>query len=541
MKSVTDYKKFRTKEMICTQYLDFLLEMDLIKRDEYRVYKEQKINEVMELLLLKLYETETINGQEVSSLDAFYHFCRFVIDRDPYTGRTVWNDFVKNLFIDIEHHKLTSILATRGGGKSFMIFGLYVPFKHFLWEFHETIIISNIPRMCKRNMRILKSIIDNNELLLDKKETWKGEKNLVWSQDEIEYNKGMISTSSLGSTPRSAHVNLVVLDDPLRDDNKYSYEDIENYVFGQLMPVIGRKNGRMVLQGTPMTYRDIFHATMKDEKGNLIRDGRYSTKGFFSRAYPAILNESERIVLLPDIYPYEKLMEIRKTQGERYFDREYMLICQKEDTAIFSYALIESCTDTKEKIKFSGDEEKQYVIGVDVATSGAASADYSAYIVLELRSRKVSGEYADEKVIRHIYHEKGVDVADQIDKVEELSRLFNGAFVLVEKNNVGVDLIQQLAKRNVNVGEMTTDKFKKEAMVRFVVDDMRRRRLVFPDETPEIKRLRNELRNFGVKERGGKERMESLSGHDDLVMALCLAEKASQEVGGEKGFAVCQD
>ena len=54
------------------------------------------------------------------------------------------------------------------------------------------------------------------------------------------------------------------------------------------------------------------------------------------------------------------------------------------------------------------------------------------------------------------------------------------------------------------------------------------------------KKLKKELTNFGVKKnKAGKERMESLSGHDDLVMALAMANEAAQNLGSLP-FAVLQ-
>ena len=82
---------------------------------------------------------------------------------------------------------------------------------------------------------------------------------------------------------------------------------------------------------------------------------------------------------------------------------------------------------------------------------------------------------------------------------------------------------------------------KKEGMIRFLVNEMKHKRILFPAETPEVKRLKDELRNFGIKMRAGVERMESLAGHDDLVISLALTNQATQQFGGASGFAITQD
>jgi hypothetical protein len=541
-----DNEYFRTKETICLHYLDDLIKNGAVSEHQKEYYSKEGISEVFELLLEKLYETEMRRGQRVSTLDAFYHFCNYVLYKDVSSGRPIWNPFVRQLFLDVEMHRLTAIMAHRGSGKSFFFYCLYVPFKTFLWRGFDVLLISNIRDMCERNMRKLKQVIINNELLLEKRDVeQKGSKNLKWTEMEIEYNAAIIKSCSIGTSPRSAHVPLIIFDDPLRDDNRYSDQYIENYTFGQLMPCAERTRGRLIISGTPFHFKDLFHTAMR-RGDRLCRNGEISTKGFYCKKYPAIVDKEKNTVLIPEVFSYENLMKTKETQGERFFNREYMLICIDDSTALFPYTMVAACSDDDEKYIYEGHPDKTYVIGADVATSGAASADFSAFIVLEV-TEGPSKEHDDDdyivakKVVRHVFHEKGVEVSEQIDIIEELSKNFNDAYVLVEKNNVGVALIQELEKRNVNVESIVTDKFKKEGAVRFLINEMKRRRLIFPEEEEEIKRLKDELRNFGVKLKGNKERMESLSGHDDLLTALWTANLATQQMGGGCSYAVTQD
>lgn len=529
---------FRTIKQICESYRDVLIEKEIIPKSDLEYYKTSEgLGQILELLMKKLYETEMMNGQLVSTVDAFYHFCRFVVYKDRATGMTVWNSFVKQLFMDVEYHRLVSIMAARGHGKSFTIFVLYQIFKAFLWEGYTSIIVCNIPRMAVTNMRILKEMIGNNELLLEKKEVAKG-KELKWTETEIEYNGGYIETISIGTSPKSAHVNMVVGDDVLRDDRKYSDAYNENYFLGQLFPTINRKKGRMCVLGTPVHSEDLLHVLMQDTKGEIIRDGRISAKGFYSKAYPAILDSNKKEILLPEIYSYDQLMKIRDTQGIRYFDREYMCVCISDDSTLFPIELIEYCSDDLERYAFSGKEDSFYVIGVDVATSAAKSADYSAYVVLEVKENKKGGLV---KTLRHVFHDKGIQVDTQIEKIAELSKLFNNAFVLVEKNNVGVALIQGLEKGGINIKSYVTDAPKKIGCVRYLINEMRNRRVIFPKENEYIKRVKDELKNFGVLKKGTREVMTALSGHDDLVDALWLALEASRQMESPCSLVICQD
>lgn len=500
-------------------------------------YVNENYDTLMSILLDKLYETEVINGQEISTTDAFYHFCEYVIKYDPITKKRVWNDFVKQQFEIIERNQLSCYMAPRGHGKSYITFILYPIFKSFLVEYFDAVLCSNTPKMTRNNFRKFMRIIDGNELLLEKKGKELG-RDLTWNESEIEYNNGFIYTISLGTTPRSAHVCYVAVDDPLRDDNKYTESYIVDYVLGQLKPIILRRKGRMVISGTPQTHTDLFHTLMSNPGGKLITQGERSVKGFFSKRFKAIINNELKAVLVPEIFGYDQLMEEKSTLGDTIFNREYMCECITDETSMFPYSLIKSCVDINLKMMSNALSGKQYCIAVDVATSGEASSDYSAFVVLE-----VNHMYSSEskKILRHIVWTKGMKVSEQINTIEDLAKTFNNAYVLVEKNNVGVALIQELRDRGVNVDEFITTRTSKEGMLRLLSYEMRKKRILFPAENYELKMLKHELENFGVRVKKGKEVLEAISGHDDLVIALGLAITASQQMNRALPFAICQD
>jgi len=533
-------KRFlRNKSEIIIDYKNDLLKHSLIK-------PEDELNIIEDLLDKKIHETESYKGVQIATLDAFYHFCNYVVKKDYATDRMIWNSFIKKMFLVVEKHQYNCIEAARGHGKSFF-WVLYGLFKAYTNPFFECIIASNTPKMGKRLFRVLNRIIDANELLTERRNP-DNKKEIPNNQDEMEYNHGFFEVTSVGTTPRSAHVNLAIADDPLRDDKRYSDDFIKNYIFGQLFPIVQVKKGRMIISGTPMHYKDIFHTVMRDTMNKKITNGRISAgehKGFYCISYPAVLNVEKEEVLLPEVFTYEELLNIRKTQGDLYFTREYLLICLDESKALFPTNLIRRCSDNSIPYLYNGEENVNYVIGVDVATSGAASADFSAYTILELRGKKNEKEgeeeYITEKVVRHIFHEKGVEIKKQVEVIYDLSLRFNNAMVLVEKNNVGVALIQELRRRNVNVDEFVTDKFKKESAIRFLINELQNGRMWFPEDVQEVQDLKNELRQFGIKEIRGKERMESLSGHDDLVDSLWIANMATQQYTGGCSFAIAQD
>jgi intein/homing endonuclease len=65
----------------------------------------------------------------------------------------------------------------------------------------------------------------------------------------MEYNSGILEGTTVGTTPRGGHYNLVIGDDPLRDDQKYTYEFISNYYIGTLKPTTYTKKARYIILG----------------------------------------------------------------------------------------------------------------------------------------------------------------------------------------------------------------------------------------------------------------------------------------------------
>jgi len=522
-----EISNLRTKKQICEDYLDYLIKKGVVEASEREVFLKDREAEILDALFEQLYETEIHQGVQISTLNSFWHFCEFILCREPVRGLKIWNKFVLNLFRDIERHRYSCLLASRGMGKSYFVFVLYVLFKTFLFKNTDFLLVSNVPRQYIRNMRELKRMILSNEMLLQKKKY-----DCIWTKDEIEYNGGLIQAQSVGTPPRGSHVQYIFVDDCLRDDNKISEEELDNFIKGQLLPCAQRWKSRMALTGTPLHITDVYHDLMNTKpefKGVLIEDGNISHCGFYSKCYPIITDMEHKEIFLPDLFSWDELISnsnsIKNIQGDDIFNREYLLNCTDKSTTIFSYDMLQSIQDDSLFTLEKDDHNGNYITGVDVATSGEASADFSAFITLEL----IETKDGFKKIVRYVEHVKGMAISGdktkdgeiidygQVEEIEDIYHRFNDGLVVVEKNNVGIAHIQELRKRNVHVEEFMTDKFKKDNMIRYLVSEMKSGNLILPSDTIEIKALKQELLNFGIrKTRTGKEKMQALRGHDDL-------------------------
>jgi len=538
--------------------LDYLIKQKVIGPEEKSVYTV-RTDDTIAFLTEMLYETEEIDGVACSTPRAWFLWCNIVLKEEPINKKHIWNSFVENVFLDVERHRYTCLLCSRSLGKTFFVYGLYSLFKMWLFDYTNIVIAGNVPRMCKRGVRsATKLLIDTNEMLLEKKADYKG-KDLIWSQDQIEFNSGILETVTVGSNIRSAHVNYVFLDDILRDDGKYASEEIDNFIWGQIFPIAQRNKARLVVTGTPISFNDAYHDIMNTKPnyaGNIIDNGDFSHRGFWCKMYRIITNWDTKEILLPELFSWWELCDEKNTQsmmatqGMKQFMREYMLICTDESTSLFSERLVKSCEDANYKFLYKGEENKYYLGGVDVATAGTASADFSAFVILEM----LKTDKGIKKIIRHITHTKGMPITGekltdgtivstgQVETVENLSIKFNNALMVVEKNNVGVSLIQELIKKNVYVKEFVTDKSKKENMIRYLISEMENGNIIIPEETPEIRILKREMVNFGVvRSKRGTEQLKAMgSAKDDLIIALAIANFAAQQLTSLP-FAIVQD
>ncbi len=507
----------RTKSEIIKSYREWL-------EEKGRKHKLLSDSELFETLIEHLYQTELINGNKVSSTEAWEIFIRVVIKYYVGTQDELWNKFVKLLYEVVEHNQLSAVIASRGFGKSTILFILYPIFKTFLFEGTDVLLVSNIPQICKRNMRKLKRFIDDNEVLVAKKGKSSVSKFQKWGEKDIEYNKGLIETISMGSTPRGAHVPIIILDDALRDDNKYSESYVRDFVLGQLYPAAAGVNGRMVVSGTPIKETDILHEIMNSKaelQGKLITDGGVSELGFCSHRFQAIVDYSKKKVLLPERYTWDKLMTIRSTIGELRFAREYQGQVRPDKSSIFPSSLVNRCVDNKLNWLQYGEKNKQYVIGVDLASSASKRADFTSAVVIEYDPEKKI------KLVREVVNEK-LTAEDQEERIVDLARKFNNALVYIEKNNMGEFLRQKLLNRNVDVEGFTTNRVSKQNFVRYLRSEMTNKRIFFPVLEEQYEIVKEQLMSFGYKERRGVQVMEALSGHDDIVDALLAANMATQ-------------
>lgn len=112
---------------------------------------------------------------------------------------------------------------------------------------------------------------------------------------------------------RGIHAERIYVDDPLRDpENKLAptvIKKINRVIATEIYPMVN-KGGKCRVVGTPQTYEDFFYDESLRNKWDVeIRD--------------AMKDEANRVALWPEFTPFDELVDIRKTIGEKTFNQEY--------------------------------------------------------------------------------------------------------------------------------------------------------------------------------------------------------------------------
>lgn len=458
--------------------------------------------------------------------DGLFYFCKFIIGdltEIGYPKPFRYNSLLRKWDKLIKSHKHISLLCHRGSGKSVFFSEILNLYDMFLFKYRRIILISSSSEQAEHILDEIKKIVDNNEWLSTKKLNGK------WAMDNIEYNGGYIMAKGIGSEILGQHVDRIVVDDILRTDNKLSDNEIEDYIDMNLEPMLLNRDGQMIVVGTPKTSTDIF--TVIDKR---VKEGS-NWKAF---RFPAIIDYANKIIQCPDRFTWEDIMSKRLSMGSQKFAREYQLEFFSRDTSLFPERIIkparekgESCV-LLEKADSRG-VEWSYVGAVDVARSGSVSADSTVVIVLAFNS------ITQTKQIVHFWREKGLKISEQAYYIANIAKKFNNCYMLVEQNNMGQDMIDELVDSyNVNVGNFVTGGKgqKKDELIRFLVSSFEHEQFVIPqgDEysKEQMSILEDELTKFcAMRTPFGNETFKGVGAHDDTVMSLALANRATQEFG----------
>lgn len=465
-----------------------------------------------------------------------YYFVKFVLGDltnagypAPIRFNKLWLDWSKR--VQMSEH--ICIECPRQHSKTTFFTVIYPLYKMAMYRQYNVAIVSASEEQAVMILAFISNIIKTNEYLKSKVA-----KSAKWSSTEISYNEGVARAKGVGSEIRGGTYDLVVMDDILRSDNKLSDNDTENYVKEEVEATILVRKGQIIIVGTPKSPTDIFSniEDMIDETPEC---------GWVFKRYQAVIDYDTKEILCPDRFTFSQLMKKRRIIGQLKFDKEFQCQVYSSGSQLFQDSVVKRATDKGKEwsVEHNNPDAQdinsptRYYVGVDVARSGSASADATVITVLAYN------EDTRRKRVAHVCRKKGMKISEQSRIIAHISEQFGHPIILVEKNNIGQDMVDELIdEHGLSVETFNTTKKSKDDLIRKLVAAFENEQIIIPYKTEEdrehMKQLLNELHNFVVEvTRAGNEVMKGAGKKkDDCVMSLAIANKCS-ESSNAKSFA----
>lgn len=214
----------------------------------------------------------------------------------------------------IQYNDKTATLSARKHLKSNLMYA-FVMWRLFkMTDSEEALYMSYTEPLSAYHTKNIKKLIDYNPF-------FQGIQDLTNAEGIIKYSWNgkdifLVKPASISRFNRGWHGDGVICDDILADPtnelNMSVITTITNTFFEEVLslPVEG---GYLHLVGTAQHSEDLFFQIKE------------KSKSFNWAMYPAILNENEKITLWPEMFNYDRLIQIQKEEiGIKAFAKEYM-------------------------------------------------------------------------------------------------------------------------------------------------------------------------------------------------------------------------
>ena len=419
----------------------------------------------------------------------------------------------------LEENRYYCVKASRDHGKSvfFMSYALWLaafnPNKHVM-------IFSHSLEQTLEHMRFIRNNIESTSIL----------RGLIpqgrpWRKTYFEFSNGSrMMAKSVGGGTRGFHPDVVVCDDILWGTTGTELQRAADWFYGVLLPVL-HHSGRMMIVGTPFSYNDLY-AELEE------RDA------FTVETFPAINNEGE--ALWPERWNLEALEHRRLSMPAIQFSREYLCEPIHDVASMFPNDILEKARDKDlvllDRAETDYDEEGepvgvfgQHFIGWDTAIASDKNADFTAMLVLRTPPNE------NVKQIVGVVHEKGLGGAAQKKHILLLNNRFKPDLIELEGNNFQRMFAAELKdmREDIPIKTFMTTRQRKESMFMSLLMAFEQGQIRTPygDERSRTftHKLEQELNRFGMQKNG---KLESVGTHDDLAMALALANWGTKEFRG---------
>lgn len=268
--------------------------------------------------LPKLSETEVLEKLK-SDFDFFFHF-GFSVGVHRVDGNFMPSQHFHEWCYRLQHCERTATISARHHCKSTVALG-YVAWRMLKLDrsyvegeymsYREDLAAYQLKKL-RRYIAALPELFGDYDLFTQ------AEGVVRFFKDRMEF---ICEPSGILSFKRGRHPHFLIADDILRDPTTtLDLSQIQKITSIFLTEVESMPSGSLHVLGTPQDQDDLF--TVLESK-----------EVYDSSRYPAISDYAAKSVLWQEKYPYEKLLEIKQTIGEKAFNKEYLCRPARQEEA----------------------------------------------------------------------------------------------------------------------------------------------------------------------------------------------------------------
>lgn len=448
----------------------------------------------------------------------------------PYNGRFLVGDHHLAWDELIYKHKRLCVLSARDHGKTYF-FDFAYPIYQAIKNPNECgYIFSATQPQAEEILGRIKREIENNpklQYLVPRKRSNWGSKKITLSNGHTIFARGFLSRV------RGAHPVWIVVDDGLNDETAYS-ETVRikqnDYFFNAISNMVVPE-GQIIVVGTPFHLRDLYGELKHNEE-------------YYYKEYPAESNpgKDDNVILWPDRYDEKRLATKSREIGTIRYAREFLVTPVSDEMSLFPSRLFMG--DPVEQFNLTlgmprsywEDKGMERFIGVDFAMSSSVQADYTVIFVLALDS------YGNRWVV-DIFRDKGLPYQEQKSYINKSGRKYDPALMFLEANQMqrifGDEMIREtdLPIKKFMTGVQKNSLEHGVPELRVLLENGKLRLPRGDQHSIEMTdMLIDELKAMTFLD--GK--IQTVAAHDDLVMALWIANQAVKAGGFSFSFGETQ-
>jgi len=446
----------------------------------------------------------------------------------------------------LAEHSHLALLAARGHGKSAFWSYAYPLWKSWREPNTRGLLVSNTENQVASLMRILK----NGKAFTDQDgHEWRMPPaaeipilesiiphgwERTWTTERIWFTNGSVfEAQTFGKSFRGAHVQWIVVDDPVKESSQYSAAErskskdfLHRTITKMLLPA---RDAQLTCVGTPMHGDDI-HADLQRLHEAAERRGR-QPGDWYQRSYPGHWKDP---ATGEDRYLWPRLRDAAWHRREHdanslAYAQEIELKPVSDETSLFPPELfyrhpetMQSAMVMRPSLADIAARGWSVYIGVDLAISAEVGADYTVIVVIAVDDHQ--NRYLIDLIRLH-----GASYRQQVETIKEASARYGAGLVYVESNQMQVvfaDAVRAESAapvRAYRTGEEKHSLRRGVPSLRPLIENGKFR-LPRGDEysIEQSDILLSELRDFGFVD--GK--VQGIGNHDDTVMAAWICDQA---------------